>query len=121
MTADRHSDELAVELDDGFWSDFVTARNKAEEWKRRAEELRSTLITILGDAHAGLVAGRKVVSFRPRQQWAEAQLIQKYPDLTQHYMRPRVIEVFDLPAFILVHPDIAEEFRVRALRVEIEK
>ena len=118
---DPYADEPTAELDENLWAAFVAARDEAAGWTRKADELKNALILSLGDAHAGLVAGRKVVSFRPKRQWAEAQLVRQYPDLAQHYMRPKVTEVFDLPAFMLVHPDIAEQFRVRAFKLEVEK
>jgi hypothetical protein len=116
---DPFSDEPTSEIDPELWYQYLAAREAADVAKEKLERLKNEVVGAIGDAHAGTVDGRKVATFRPKRQWAEAALIQAYPDLARHFMRTKVTEVLDLPAFMERHPDIVNQFQVRAFRLEI--
>lgn len=116
------------------WSNEVTAEVSAEKWARRleylanaaawkaeADKLTAELRQEAIDAGAtALVAdGRKVATYRPIDKYAEASLRREHPEVTQHFMREKTVDVFDIELFVKVHPEIAEPYRVRAFK-EVE-
>src|SRR5262245_45655238 len=115
-THDPHKDEPTVQVDEGLVRQWYEAESNASRWKSHAAKLRGLIEEQIGDAFAGMVGNDKVITFRPTARYAEAALIKAYPDLTQHFMRPVTNEVFDLEAFQIRHPEIAEQFRVRSFR-----
>lgn len=121
ITQDPHEGEPTVELDQDLWQGYVTAKRHAEKAAEYAERVKNRLILALGDAHAGVVDGRKVVTFRPQKRYAEAQLRARYPDLTQHYVTSKLMEMLDVARFGAAHPEILEQFQVRAFKATIEE
>lgn len=113
---DPYANETTTELDPVTFSQYMEATDAVSKWQQEANRLKAMLIEQLGDAHAGLVDGRKLVYYRPTDRWAEARMIKENPDLTQHYIRPKVIDVFDLDAFSSSHPEIVDRYRVRSFR-----
>jgi hypothetical protein len=113
---DPYEKEPTADLDPHTFGLYMEAMNAIMEWKRVAEGYQKELLEQLGDAHAGLVDGRKLVTNRPSDRWAEARLQKEYAELTQHYVKPKVTQVFDLDSFAASHPDIAEKYRVRSFR-----
>ena len=116
---DPYDNEPVAEIEPTLWRRYLAARVEADEAKETLERLKNEVIGSIGDAHAGTVDGRKVATFRPQRKWAEAALTQQYPDLARHFMRTKVTEVLDLPAFMARHPDIVDQFQVRAFRLEV--
>jgi hypothetical protein len=113
---DLHTEEPKVEVSPGLYQSWREAEDNAKAWDKVARERRQALEQSLGDAHAGTVGGRLVVTYRPSEKWATAALIKAYPDLTQHYMRPKESQELDLELFRRAYPQIAEAFRVRVFR-----
>jgi hypothetical protein len=118
MIPDPHDGEPTAEVEPGLWQSFREAKIALEAAQRRVEDLKNEIILQIGDAYAGTVDGRKVATFRPKNQYAEAALTKAYPDLAQHFMRTKRIQVLDLPAFLMHHPDIVSQYQVRAFRIE---
>lgn len=118
---DVHANEPTVELDRELVRRWREASDNAARWKAIANREREILEKQLGDFYAGTVDGHKVITFRPSDKWAGAEIVKQFPDLTQHFMRHEVKEVFDVDAFRYAHPDIAEQFRVRQFRGVEEK
>jgi hypothetical protein len=105
-----------ADVDPHTFSLYMEAMDALKQWDKVAKELRKEIENQIGDAHAGLVDGRKLIYYRPSDRWAEARMIKDYPDLTQHYIKPKVEQVFDLDSFSSAHPDIVEKYRVRSFR-----
>jgi hypothetical protein len=111
---DPHAGELTVELDKDLWTRYEEGLATLKKWTDYVNELKALLLKQLGDAYAGTVEGRKVVAHRPKDQYAIARLRKDYPDLTEHFMRWRTEQAFDEDAFAMAHPEILEQYKVRA-------
>lgn len=111
---DPHAKEPTVELERDLWQSYENALVALKKWTEYANELKARLVKELGDAYAGTVDGRKVVAHRPKDQYAITRLRQDYPDLTEHFLRWRTEQVFDQDAFEVAHPEILEQYKVRA-------
>jgi hypothetical protein len=114
---DQHIGEPQVEVSPNLYAAWREAEDNAKAWDKVARERRQALEEAIGQARAGTIEGRVVVTFRPSDKWAAASLIKAYPDLCQHFMRPAPArEELDLELFRKAHPDIADAFRVRVFR-----
>ena len=111
---DPHAGEMTVEIDRDKFKLYEEAVAAIKAWTEEANRLKAELIEILGDAYAGTVDGKKVVGHRPKDQYAIQRLRTDYPDLTKHFMRWKTEEVFDLDKFSQQHPEILEQYKVRA-------
>jgi hypothetical protein len=116
---DPHATETTVEIDRDKYKLWQEARAAVEAWQAEANRLRKEIEAEAGDAYAMTVDGRKVITNRPKEQYAEARLIKDYPDLVQHFMVPRVQNVFDMEQFREHHPEVAKQYRVRSF-VEVK-
>lgn len=116
---DPHATEPTVEIDRDKFKLWQEARAAVEAWQAEANRLRKELEEQAGGAYALTVDGQKVITNRPKEQYAEARLIKDYPDLVQHFMKPRVRTEFDMDDFRQHHPDVAEMYRVRSF-VEVK-
>jgi len=116
---DPHASESTVEIDRDKYKLWQEARAAVEAWQAEANRLRREIEAEAGDAYALTVDGQKVITNRPKEQYAEARLIKDYPDLVQHFMVPRVQNVFDMAQFREHHPEVAEQYRVRSF-VEVK-
>lgn len=113
---DPHAGELTVEIDRDkyqLWQDAIAA---AKAWMEEANRLRDELEATMGDAYAATVDGRKVITYRPKDQYAVTRLKADYPQLVEHFTRHKVEPFVDMVSFAASHPDIAEKYRVRAFR-----
>lgn len=113
---DPHDGEPTVEVDETLYRSWREAESAAAQWEALAKERKAKLMETIGSAHAGTVNGRTVVTYRPSQKWAEAALRKAFPDLVQHYMKTREVEVFDLETFRQAYPDIVAAFQIRTFR-----
>lgn len=113
----KHDSEPTAEIQGDLYGDWVNARKAAAAWKAEESRLRHQLEAQLNGAFAGTVFGRKVVTYRPQENYAVKALQDAFPELTQHYMAERTEKVFDLEAFLLVHKDLAEPYRVRSFKL----
>lgn len=111
---DPHADEPVVELDPDKVKRYRHARDAVKRWSEELVQAKAALMEDLRDAYAGTVNGKKVVGYRPQSRFAEARLVKDHPDLTQHYITPKVQDTFDVDAFAAHHPDIADQYRIRA-------
>jgi len=113
---DKYADEPVVELDKDKVTLWRNAQDAADQWQAHADLLKKELIQALGSSHAGVIDGRKVVTYRPTNKWAEARILADYPDLARHYLVERQQTVLDLDAFRLQHEDVVDQYRVRQFR-----
>lgn len=116
---DKHANEPTVEVDEDLYAMIQAARDAVDAWTKELNRLKKKLTEQIGDAYAATVHGEKVYTYRPKDSYAEARLIKDYPDLTQHFFAYRTENVFDMDKFREAHPDIAAQYRVRAL-VEVK-
>lgn len=113
---DKHQDEPTVEVDANVYKLWVEAEHNAKQWKRIADGYRATLEQDIGDRFAATVDGVKVVTYRPSEGYAGARIQKDYPDLTAHFVRHEMVSKFDVDLFARVHPEIAEQYRIRSFR-----
>lgn len=113
---DKYADEPTQDLDPDKVTLWRNAQDAANRWQEHADALKRDLIEAMGTAHAGLIDGQKVLTYRPTKKIAEASLIKEYPDLVNHYMVERRRLELDLEAFQRQHQDVAEKYRVRQFR-----
>lgn len=111
---DPHAGEMTTELDSDLWDQYEKGLATLKEWTEYVNKLKKMILEQIGNAYAGTVNGEKVVSHRPKDQYAISRLRQDYPDLTERFMRWHTEQVFDEEAFIAAHPEIMEQYRVRA-------
>jgi hypothetical protein len=115
---DKHAEEPVTEIDKDYFKLWKEARAAADAWNKEVVRLRGLLEEQLKAARAtaGTVDGEKVLTFRPSNTYAVAQLREQYPDLTGHFMKHTMVTELDIAAFAAAHPDIAEQFRSRSFR-----
>ena len=113
---DPYANEPTTEVPRDLVRQWVQARDNAAHWEKEKQRLQGELALIVGDAHAGTLDGEKVFTYRPMDRYAEARIIKENPDLAQHYIKPTVVDKFDLPAFLAQHPDIAAKYQSRQFR-----
>lgn len=117
---DKHADETSVELNPTKWALYQQYMQNHKYWLKLAVELKGELVTDIGDASAGLVAGQRVVTYRPTTTYAAVRMKADHPSLAQHYMHEVRTDVFDVELFAKAYPEIAEKYRVRQFREEGE-
>lgn len=113
----KHDDEPRTEIQGDLYADWMDARDQENRWKIRATELRAELQRQLGTNTGGLVNGKLMVTYRYKETYAIAALIRDNPALTEHYMKEQTTSVLDIDTFALVHPEVAQRYRVRELRL----
>ena len=111
---DPHAGEKTQELDRLLFLEYLEAKRAVAGWEKELKRRKELLIKQLGDATAGTLDGEKVVAYRPKSQYAVGRLIKDYPDLTAHFFKHKINQVFDVEAFSAQHEQIAEQYRVRA-------
>jgi hypothetical protein len=111
---DPHANEPTQELDRDKVKLYQEAKAAVKAWTEEMNRRKKALIEELGNAFAGTVDGEKVVTYRPKEQYAISTLVRDYPDLTQRYFEHKVEQVFNMDKFHEQHPEIAEKYRVRA-------
>ena len=116
---DKHANEPTVEVGLSLYQEMMAAKSAAEAWATRYNELKKEMQERIGDAYAATVDGVKVLTYRPKATYAESRLRSDYPDLTQHFIEMKVQDVFNMDKFREAHPDIAAQYRIRAL-VEVK-
>lgn len=113
---DPYQDELTVEIDRDKYVLWLDAKAAVQAWTAEANRLAADLRESMHGLSAGTVDGKKVVSYRPKEQYAIGRLVKDYPDLCEHYMKPELTTVLDIKAFANNHPEVAEKYRVREFR-----
>lgn len=111
---DPHAGEPTTEVSGDLLKLYEEALLNAKAWTELANKYKAALVEQLGDSYAGTVDGEKVVSHRPKDQYAIARLRTDYPDLTEHFMAWKTERVFDLEKFRQAHAEILEQYQVRA-------
>lgn len=117
---DKYEAEDVVEIPAELYAKLTEANSNVDGWTRIRDGYKKMVQTLLGKANAGMVDGVKVITYRPSNKWAEARIVKDHPDLAEHFMTTRMSIVFDMEAFRLRHPEIAEAYRVRQFRVSDE-
>jgi hypothetical protein len=112
----RKNPDETVEVPADLVAKYQEAEVNASAWAKIRDQYKSQVQALLGSATAATVDGEPVFTYRPSEKWAEAQIIKHYPDMVQHFMRVEQREVFDLEAFRIRHPQIADQYRVRTFR-----
>jgi hypothetical protein len=113
---DPYQDELTTEIDRDKFKLWQEAKAAVRAWQAEADRLAADLRDSLHGMTAGTIDGRKIVTYRPKDQYATNRLIRDYPDLTSHFMKPKLVDTLDIEAFVAAHPEIADQYRVREFR-----
>lgn len=116
MKVDPYLNESTVDLDPEVHRLYLEAKANADAWSAEAVRLKGQLLVELGKADAGLVNGLKLITHRPVATYRIKDLMAAYPELTQHFIKPKVVDEFDTEAFRLQHPDLLEQHRSRQFR-----
>lgn len=116
MKTDKYSDEPTADVDPLLHSAYLAARHNEIAWKKEADRLRAEIEEQIGEAHAGLVEGRKLYYHRYENRYRSAAMREAYPELTQHYVRTVEREEFDVESFALHHPEQAAPFQSRSFK-----
>lgn len=118
MPVDPHADEPIAELDPVKWALYVELLKAMEAGKQRLEALRKEFEEAIGPAYAGVVDGKKVITYRPRQGTYNTTLLRKeYGELTQHFMREETKDVLDMELFAKAYPEYAAKYQTRDFKV----
>lgn len=112
---DPHAGESTREVNPDTVKLLDQAKESVKAWSAEVVRLSNRLREEMGDAFAATVDGEKVYAYRPQANYAVARLQKDYPDLTRHFMKSQVVEALDIALFARAHPEIAEQYRVRAL------
>jgi hypothetical protein len=113
--------EPAVQVNADLVREWMATLAQIERLQAYADDLKASLIKQIGDANAGMIGDRKVITHRPENRYATARLMKERGDLAQHFIREVTKEEFDLEAFKARHPDVADEYRVRSFRLVMGK
>jgi hypothetical protein len=113
---DPYASELTTEIDRDKYKLWLEAKAAIRAWTEEANRLAEDLRDSLHGMSAGTVDGKKVVSYRPKDQYATGRLVKDYPDLCEHFMKPECVTTLDIQAFVAAHPDVADKYRVREFR-----
>jgi hypothetical protein len=113
---DQYADELTMEIDPDKYQLWLDAKASVRAWQAEVDRLAADLRDSLHGLSAGSLNGKKVVSYRPKDQYATGRLIKDYPDLCEHFMKPELITTLDIKAFAAAHPDVASKYQVREFR-----
>lgn len=111
---DPYANEPVAELDPDLVRAYQEAKLAVKMWTEELERLKEKLKASLGDAHAGLVGDKKLIAYRPQDKFATSRLVRDYPDLAENFYAMQVERVLQLDEFRRQHPDIVEQYRVRA-------
>src|SRR5262245_12596344 len=103
---DPYANEPAVDLDKDKVTLWLNAQDAAKQWQAHADARKEELMKSMGAAHAGLVDGKKLITYRPSDRWATTRIVDDYPDLAKHYMVERTVSQLDVDAMRIQHPDI---------------
>lgn len=114
---DPYINEPTTELPGDLYYRYLRVVAEIAAAEKERDDLRKKLEEIMGDAHAGLVDGKKVITNRPMNRVAEQALLRKYPDLTAPYIKPTLVDKLDLATFSAQHPDVVAEFQSRQFRI----
>lgn len=112
---DPHAGEPTREVNADLVARLDAAKDAVKRWSAEVVRLSTRLREEMGDAYAATVEGVKVYSYRPQDNYAVARLQKDYPDLTQHFMRHEMTVRLDIDLFARAHPEIAEQYRIKAL------
>lgn len=116
MSVDPYASEPAVQIPPDLWQQYTEALENEAGWTRHVKFLREQIEKLIGDAHAGKVGDRKVVTYRPIDTWSVSGLKRDYPEMVAHFEHEVSKVEFDLEAFRAQHPDIAAAYRSRQFR-----
>jgi len=114
---DPYDGEPTAQIDPQDFQDLMQCRTAISGWEERLKYLKAKIEKQMGEAHAGMIGDRKVITNRPTQGYAESRLVKENEELAQHFMIQKVTEVLDLATFSAQHPDIASRYRIRQFRV----
>jgi hypothetical protein len=113
---DPYETEPTKEIDRDKYQLWLEARAAVKAWQEEATRLATDLQESLQGMSAGTVDGRKVISYRYKDQYAVSRLMKDYPDLVQHFMHTEEVKTLDLLRFVAANPEVANRYRVREFR-----
>lgn len=112
--------------------DVIPALSVLQEWARVAkqlDELKAKEADLRARVKAfmettgksvGKIGDAEVLTYRPKNAFAEARFRKERKDLVPHFTATVVKEVVDVAALRKAHPDVYEQFRVKDLRPDYD-
>lgn len=117
MPVDPYADEPTAPLDPVQWALYQELLKAMAVAETRLKDLRASFEEQIGEAHAGTVDGKKVVTNRPKNGYNTTLLKKEYGDIAQHFMRDETKPVLDMATFARAYPEIAQKFQTREFRI----
>lgn len=100
-------------------AEYNECKKALEYWKDRQDGVKKKLIEALGpDAQVAVIGDREVFSYKPIQKLNKGALEKARPDLWATYQHEVTKFEFDEDLFKHAQPELWDEFRVRAVRVD---
>jgi hypothetical protein len=92
-------------------------RKNLAQWEAYAKELEREIARAMGNATSGVIDGRQVVAYEPREQFAHARFIKDHPELAEVFMRVAVKQELDWQSLLAAEPEIAGPYQTKIMRV----
>lgn len=121
MAIDKYAHEPTTEISEDLYFRWYALHEEIKEKTRELERLADCIQEEIGSAHAATINGVKVLTYRPVNRYREADLRREYPELTDAFIKPKIIDTFDMSTFVNKYPEIAKLYQSRSMRdVEIK-
>lgn len=92
-------------------------RKNLSQWEQYQKRLEAELAALMGNATTGVIDGKEVLTYEPRDQFAHARFIKDHGELAQVFMRTAEIQELDWRALLAAEPEIAGPYVTRIMRV----
>lgn len=69
------------------------------------------------EGHNGIRVGKYMATYTAVNRWREGALRERFPDLTDQFVKETVVEKFDLTSFRKAFPELAAEEQVKSWKV----
>ncbi len=100
-------------------AEYNECKKAIDYWKDRQEMVRQKLILALGpDGQVGVIGDREVFSYKPKNSLNKGALEKARPDLWATYQHAVTKFEFDEDLFKHAQPDVWNEFRIKAIKVD---
>lgn len=82
-------------------------KENLKQWEAYLDTLKAGIVARLGDAEAGVLDGREVVTYKAKKQFRHAQFTKDHPDLAAMFTRKQVVETLDWEVLLKAEPQLA--------------
>lgn len=124
LLAARHptaEPDTVAEIDpaeaDTLLSELTASEHAKQQATEHHDQLKNRVRALIGDRERLTDGTRCVATWRSTDRYAHTRLTAEHPELVANYTRTEQRSVLDTDALRADHPDIAERYRVRQLRI----